>query len=57
MLMKADDAEIAGLLIERGADVNARDNTLWTALMFTGNLGKARLLIERGADVNAKSHL
>jgi ankyrin repeat protein len=52
--MHTDDAEMAGLLIERGADVNARDNTLWTALMITNNLGKAKLLIERGADVNAR---
>ncbi|MCX6774379.1 MAG: ankyrin repeat domain-containing protein, partial [Candidatus Micrarchaeota archaeon] len=55
------NTRICGLLIENGADVNARieGNVLKdkTALMFAANNGDTkmcRLLIEHGADVNAK---
>lgn len=43
--------------IDAGADVNVRDNTGCTALMFAiknGNKEMVELLIKNGADVNAK---
>ena len=54
--------EVAALLIERGADVNARStntrfgkaNTPLHAAAANGQITTARTLIERGADVNAR---
>ena len=49
-----------GLLIARGADVNALDSYSNTALMIaarSGNSDIVRLLIDSGADVNQKDHL
>ena len=46
-------------LIERGADVNARDNTGATPLLYAVDYGKleaVRLLVTRGADVNIPSN-
>jgi len=44
------------LLIEKGADVNARSTGGATALMWAAtDLAKVRLLVDRGADVNAVS--
>ena len=46
-------------LIEKGADVHAKDNNGWTPLhwaSYRGNLKMAQLLIEKGADVNAKNY-
>ncbi|UNQ73406.1 ankyrin repeat domain-containing protein [Infirmifilum sp. NZ] len=51
------DLEKIRMLLERGADINARDNIGWTPLHFAAIAGKldvARLLIEKGADVNAR---
>jgi ankyrin repeat protein len=48
---------LAKLLLDRGAEVNAKDNAEWMPLhwaLFKRNAGIARLLIERGADVNAR---
>ena len=48
--------DIAKLLIEKGAKVNARANMDWTPLMFAardGHANVARMLIEKGAKVNA----
>jgi ankyrin repeat protein len=54
--------ELAALLIERGADVNARsrntrfarENTPLHAAAANRHLAVAELLVERGADVNAR---
>jgi ankyrin repeat protein len=50
---------MAALLIERGADVNARDpQTVATPLYHAASWGRlpvVQLLLEKGADVNAKN--
>jgi ankyrin repeat protein len=46
------------LLLERGADVNARDKYGWTPLHFAADedsTDTVRLLLGKGADANAKS--
>ena len=48
--------ETVEMLMEKGADVNARNNDGWTALMMASNDGQTEtvaLLVEKGADVNA----
>jgi ankyrin repeat protein len=48
--------ETMKLLIDKGADVNARSTAGATALMWAAaDLAKVRLLVERGADVNVVS--
>jgi ankyrin repeat protein len=48
--------EAMRILLDRGADVNARNGFDATPLIWAASYpAKARLLIERGADVNAKS--
>jgi ankyrin repeat protein len=46
------------LLLARGADVNATDNSgrssLWVATVMETNTGLITLLVEHGADVNAE---
>jgi ankyrin repeat protein len=50
------DLQTMKLLIEEGADVNARNNANATALLWCArDPERARLLIEKGADVNAQS--
>ena len=51
------NTEVAALLIEKGANVNARGVNQKTPLhwaAFAGNTEVAALLIEKGADVNAR---
>ena len=51
------DIEAVQSLIDKGADVNARDVNEWTALHHAAEYGYpdiARLLIQNGADVNAR---
>jgi ankyrin repeat protein len=60
LLLAAKDGhiDIVKLLIDKGADVNAKSSNGWTALMLaseTGYIDIAKLLIDKGADVNAKS--
>jgi hypothetical protein len=53
------DTKTARLLVETGADVNARDNFERTPLRLAaevGNTETARLLVESGADVNARDN-
>ena len=49
--------EIVQLLLEKGADVNAKDNDGRTALMFAAEKGHTeivQILLKKGADVNAE---
>jgi len=51
-----ENEEITNFLIEKNADIDAKDNSGNTALIgvcFKGNAPIADLLIEKGADVNA----
>ena len=50
------DVNKVSVLIEKGADVNAKDIVDRSALMFAaceGHVNIAKILIEKGADVNA----
>jgi len=48
---RSDQAEIAALLIDKGADINALNRDNRTPLMEAG-MKVTRLLVERGADIN-----
>jgi len=57
LMMAAPDAEKMSLLIDRGANVNARSETKYTALMVAAQYGThstaaIRLLLSRGADAS-----
>jgi ankyrin repeat protein len=50
--------EVVGLLLEEGANVNARDKQKWTPLHIgarTGHIGVVRLLLEKGANINMQA--
>jgi ankyrin repeat protein len=53
------DTRIVGLLIDQGADVNARDNYKQTPLMEAaragGSIDMIELLLKHGAEINARS--
>ena len=52
-----DHPRVVELLIERGAEVNAKTDTGFVALFWAaryGHEGVAKVLITHGADVNAK---
>ncbi len=51
----AKNVEIVRLLLDRGADVNSKDQDGVTPLMCVRDVKIAELLISRGADVKAKS--
>lgn len=51
--------KLAKFSIEKGADIEAKDNKGWTALIWAsnkGNLEMVKLLIEKGADIEAKDN-
>jgi ankyrin repeat protein/beta-lactamase regulating signal transducer with metallopeptidase domain len=50
----ADTTQVAGFLLAKGANVNARDNLGGTPLVAARGLDMVKLLISKGADVNAK---
>jgi ankyrin repeat protein len=57
MLLKEGHTEIVQLLLEKGADVNAKNKYGRTALIYATERGYTeivQLLLEKGADVNAK---
>jgi len=52
------DAEVAGALLDSGANVNTQDNSGKSALMMSclnGHLRLTRLLLERGANIHLRS--
>ena len=54
------NTEIVRELLNRGADINQRDDNGRTALMFAvinGHYDTMKVLLEYGADVNAKSYI
>jgi hypothetical protein len=55
----ADDDDVVSDLIQRGAELEAKDVDGYTALMYACNGGKIRpaeLLLDAGADVNARDN-
>ena len=51
-------AELAKLLIDAGANINAASRDGWTALMYAaacGNASAVKMLIDKGADVKVKN--
>ena len=55
-LFFAASAEVVGKLIERGADVDARDDNGYTPLHGARNVEVAKALLEAGVDINAETN-
>ena len=58
LMFASVSAEVSRLLLDKGNDVNAKDDRGYTALIdatMGKNASVVRLLVERGADVNAKN--
>ena len=56
--MGENEGRVAALLLDRGADVNAKNNELYTPLHRAAQCGHrmvVQMLLDRGADVRAKS--
>ncbi len=54
--MKGEVVKVAALL-KSGADINAKDQRGWTALLWAvsrGQMNLVKLLLDKGADVNAR---
>lgn len=52
------DPGVIGLLLDRGAEIDARDDAGWTPLHLAARLGRAEVasfLLERGADPHARN--
>jgi ankyrin repeat protein len=52
--------EIAGLLIEKGADIDAKNSNWTTSLMYasqSGNIDIVKMIIDAGADVSARDNM
>ena len=52
-------SQVLHLLLDRGADINAQDNTGQTALQWASSLGYIEIvqkLLDRGADINAQDN-
>lgn len=54
LIQNAWDPDIATLLIERGADVNAQNKEGWTALFSASSEKLARALLQHGASVTIR---
>ena len=57
--MREGNTDTVKLLLELGADINAKNNYGWTALIYAarwGNTDTVKLLLELGADINAKNN-
>lgn len=58
-LMVASSSEAAEILLNNGAEIEARDSNGWTALVLAvqaGRLDVAQLLLKRGADIQARDN-
>jgi ankyrin repeat protein len=47
--------EASQVLLDKGAEVNAKDADGWTALMWASSVGVVDVLLRRGANVNART--